>query len=124
MTTIATEAELDNRLSEPTLEVIDTLGRLAGDVVVLGVAGKMGPTLARMVQRASDAAGVRRSVIGIARFTSGGRDELEAHGVETIQCDLLDEAEVEKLPDAANVVFMAGMKFGSTGNESATWAMN
>lgn len=124
MTTIATEADLDERLSEPTPEVVDTLARLAGDVVVLGVAGKMGPTLARMARRAADAAGVRRRVIGVARFTAGGRDELEAHGVETMRCDLLDEAEVAKLPDAANVVFMAGMKFGSTGNESATWAMN
>jgi nucleoside-diphosphate-sugar epimerase len=124
MAAIATEADLDDRLSEPTPEVIDTLARLPGDVVVLGVAGKMGPTLARMARRASDLAGVRRSVIGVARFTAGGRDELEAHGVETVPCDLLDEAAVARLPDAENVVFMAGMKFGSTGNESATWAMN
>ncbi len=121
---IATEAELDERLSEPTPGVIDTLGRLTGDIVVLGVAGKMGPTLARMARRASDAAGVRRRVIGVARFTAGGRDELEAHGVETVPCDLLHEAEVMQLPDAENVVFMAGMKFGSTGKESATWAVN
>ena len=121
---IATEVELEDRLSEPTAAVVETLGRLSGDILVLGVAGKMGPTLARMARRASDAAGVRRRVIGVSRFSAGNREALESHGIETIACDLLDEAEVAKLPDAANVVFMAGMKFGSTGNESATWAMN
>ena len=65
---ITTEAELEDRLSEPTAEVIETLGRLSGDIVVLGVAGKMGPTLARMARRASDAAGVPRRVIGVARY--------------------------------------------------------
>jgi nucleoside-diphosphate-sugar epimerase len=124
VTAIATEAELDDRLSEPTPAVIETLGRLHGDFILLGVAGKMGPTLARMVRRASDAAGVRRRVIGVARFSTGGRAALEAQGVETIPCDLLDENEVAELPEAANVVFMAGLKFGATGNESATWAMN
>jgi nucleoside-diphosphate-sugar epimerase len=92
---------------------------------VLGVAGKMGPTLARMAKRASDAAGVKRRVIGASRFSS---PELERRladwGVETIRCDLLDRDALEALPDAANVVYMAGMKFGSTGQEWRTWAMN
>lgn len=121
---IENEAQLEDLLSEPTPEVIETLGRLQGDVILLGVAGKMGPTLARMVRRGSDAAGVRRRVVGVARFSSGGREALEAQGVETIVCDLLDENDVARLPEVANVVFMAGMKFGSTGNEAATWAMN
>jgi nucleoside-diphosphate-sugar epimerase len=121
---IRTEEQLDDWLSEPTLAVIETLGRLDGDLLLLGVAGKMGPTLARMARRASDAAGVRRRVIGVARFSSGGRDKLEAQGIQTMGCDLLDEDQVAKLPDAANVVFMAGMKFGTTGCEPTTWAMN
>ena len=119
-----TEEELDDRLSEPTAEVIETLRRVAGDIILLGVAGKMGPTLARMARRASDAAGQRRRVIGVARFSGGGEAWLNAHGVETVRCDLLDPAAVEQLPDAPNVIFMAGRKFGSTGDEASTWAMN
>lgn len=118
------ELELENRLSEPPPAVIEALGRLQGDLVVLGVAGKMGPTLARMARRASDAAGVRRRVIGVARFSNGGEVELQAHGVEAVRCDLLDAAAVAGLPDAANVVFLAGRKFGSTGDEAGTWAIN
>jgi nucleoside-diphosphate-sugar epimerase len=121
---IRTEDELDDRLSEPTPEVVEALGRLAGDIVVLGVAGKMGPTLARMARRASDAAGVRRRVIGVSRFSAGGELELRKHGVEAIRCDLLDAAAVAHLPDAANVLFLVGRKFGSTGDEAATWAIN
>src|SRR5688500_11314125 len=103
-----TESELEDRLSEPTPQLVETLGRLAGDLIVLGVAGKMGPSLARLARRASDAAGARRRVIGVARFTAGGETELRAHGVETVRCDLLDAAAVARLPDAANVVFLAG----------------
>lgn len=121
---IRTEAELDDRLSEPTPEVVAALGRLPGDIIVLGVAGKMGPTLARMARRASDAAGVRRRVIGVARFAADGEPDLHAHGVETVRCDLLDAAAVAHLPDASNVVFLAGRKFGCTGDEAATWATN
>jgi nucleoside-diphosphate-sugar epimerase len=119
-----TEGELDQLLSEPTAEVVATMGRLRGDVIVLGVGGKMGPSLARMAHRASAAAGVRRRVIGASRFSGGGEKELQAYGIETIRCDLFDPDDVTRLPDAANVVYTAGMKFGSTGNESAIWAMN
>ena len=122
---IASVEELEDLLSQPTESVVQTLGRLEGDIIVLGVAGKMGPTLARMARRASDAAGVRRRVIGVARFSDARHQtELQAHGIETIRCDLLDEAALAALPDAPNIVFMAGMKFGSTGQEALTWAMN
>lgn len=121
---IETEEQLEDLLSEPTEGVVETLRRVPGDIVVLGVAGKMGPTLARMLRRGTDAAGVRRRVIGVSRFSSGGRDALEAQGIETVACDLLDEAAVAALPDAPNVVYMAGRKFGSTGDEPTTWAMN
>ena len=122
--TIDSEPQLEDLLSEPTPETIETLGRIPGDVIVLGVAGKMGPSLARMARRASDAAGVRRRVIGVARFTSGGQESLESHGIETIQCDLHDDGAVARLPDAANVIYMVGRKFGSTGEEWQTWATN
>ena len=99
--------------------------RLEGDLIVLGVAGKMGPSLARMARRASDLAGSRRRIIGVARFSSAGLEpELQRHGIETIRCDLLDEEAVRRLPDAPNVLYLAGMKFGATGQESLTWAMN
>ncbi|HTK74059.1 MAG TPA: NAD(P)-dependent oxidoreductase [Gemmataceae bacterium] len=118
------ESRLEDLLSEPTPGVVETMRRLDGDVLVLGVSGKMGPTLARMAKRASDAAGVRRKVIGVARFTGGGEEPLRAHGVDTIRCDLLDEEAVARLPDVANVVFMPARKFGSTGDEATTWAVN
>lgn len=117
-------AHLDDLLSAPTPRVVDTLSRVSGDIVVLGAGGKMGPTLARMARRAADLAGSPRRVIAVSRFTSADREGLEACGVETLACDLLDRDAVAGLPDAPNVIFMAGRKFGSTGAESLTWAMN
>jgi nucleoside-diphosphate-sugar epimerase len=117
--------QLEERLSEPSPGAIEALARLEGDLLILGVGGKMGPTLARMARRASDAAGVRRRVLGASRFSSPRLETmLRDHGVETIRCDLLDPDQLGRLPDAPNVVFMTGMKFGSTGQEALTWAMN
>lgn len=122
---IADEAQLDDLLSEPSMALVDMMRRVTGDVIVLGVAGKMGVTLARMAKRASDAAGTSRRVFGVARFSSSGvREKLERYGVETIACDLLDQASLDGLPEAPNVVYMAGMKFGATQQEGLTWAMN
>jgi len=117
--------QLDELLSDPPDYVVQTMRQLPGDLLVLGVAGKMGPTLAVMAKRASSAAGVSRRVMGVARFSDPSQQRaLENAGVETIRCDLLDREEIDRLPDAPNVVFMAGRKFGSTGLESLTWAMN
>lgn len=117
--------ELEHLLSRPTDAAVSALGQLTGDILVLGVAGKMGPTLARMAVRASEAAGVKRRVIGVARFSDPAvRDRLETAGVETIACDLLDPAQLTALPDVPNVVYMPAMKFGSTGQEARTWATN
>lgn len=116
---------LDDLLSTPTEQVIETLKALKGDILILGAAGKMGPTLARMARRASDLAGVSRRVIAVSRFSEPASEEaFQAHGVETIRCNLLNDAELQALPDAPLVVFMAGRKFGSTGDEALTWAMN
>jgi nucleoside-diphosphate-sugar epimerase len=116
---------LEELLSEPSAAAVDAMRRVDGDILILGVAGKMGPTLARMARRAADAAGASRRVIGVSRFSSPAQQAvLEQHGVETIRCDLLDERSLEQLPDAPNVIFMAGRKFGSTGDEPLTWAMN
>src|SRR5467141_1207239 len=117
--------ELDELLSEPSEAVIRTLAALDGDIVILGVGGKMGPTLARMAKRASQIAGVSRRVIGVSRFSSSKLEsQLQMWGVETLRCDLLDSNSLAALPDAANIIYMAGMKFGTTGQESMTWAMN
>ena len=124
-TSVRSIEELDELLSEPTEAATDTLGALDGDIVILGVGGKMGPTLARMAKRASEIAGVSRRVIGVSRFSSPRLEsQLQAQGVETVRGDLLDPKSLSALPDAANIVFMAGMKFGTTGQESQTWAMN
>jgi len=117
--------DLDELLSEPTEAVVQTLGALDGDILILGVGGKMGPTLARMAKRASEIAKVPRRVIGVSRFSSAKlASRLQMWGVETVRCDLLDAKLLAALPDAPNIVFMAGMKFGTTGQESMTCAMN
>ncbi len=116
---------LEDLLSRPNPGVVETMGRISGDIMVLGVGGKMGPTLAKMAVRGSRAAGVERRVIGVSRFScSGLEDDLRRAGVETIRCDLLDSHGVAALPEVKNIVFMAGMKFGTTGKESMTWVMN
>jgi nucleoside-diphosphate-sugar epimerase len=115
------EDDLDERLSRPTPALSMRLGAAPGDILVLGAGGKMGPSLARMARRADPA----RRVIAVSRWTN--RDaaaSLEAHGVETVSADLLAPRELAALPDAPNVIFMAGQKFGTTGNPATTWAMN
>jgi nucleoside-diphosphate-sugar epimerase len=113
--------QLDDLLTTPGPALIADLARLEGDILVLGVAGKMGPTLARLARRAAPG----RRVIGVARFSEEGLDDrLRAAGVETIRCDLLDRDALAALPEVANVVFMAGRKFGTSGQEHLTWAMN
>ena len=116
---------LEDLLSEPTDGVVRTMARLEGDVLVLGVGGKMGPSLARMARRASDLAGAKRRVIGVSRFSTPALpNQLQAWGVEPLQCDLMDPAQLDKLPDSPNVVYMVGTKFGTTGQQARTWAMN
>ena len=122
---ISTEADLEELLSRPSSEAVRDMKNLKGDLIVLGVGGKMGPTLARMARRALDEAGLKHAVIGVARFSDPrSRASLETAGVRTIPCDLLDRAQVLKLPDGAAVISMVGQKFGTTGAESATWATN
>jgi nucleoside-diphosphate-sugar epimerase len=125
MTSPRTVEQLEDLLSEPSPGAVETLRGLPGDLLLLGVGGKMGPTLARMARRASDTAGTKRRVIGASRFSEPGlEDRLRAAGVETIRCDLLDAAQLDKLPDCPNILYMVGFKFGTTGGEHLTWAMN
>jgi nucleoside-diphosphate-sugar epimerase len=113
--------QLDEVLSWPSPALVRELECVDGDIIVLGVGGKMGPTLARMAKRATPS----RRVIGVARFSQPGlRERLTSAGIECVEADLLSREALARLPDAPNVVFMAGRKFGSTGSEWLTWAMN
>jgi len=115
------EAHLEDFMSTPTRGLVDDFAKLDGDILVLGVGGKIGPTLAMMAKRAAPA----KRVIGVARFSDADvKRRIEAAGVETIACDLLDREAVARLPQVANVVYMAGKKFGTTGGEPFAWAMN
>lgn len=117
---ITSEEMLIDRMTAPTQSVVEAVSDLEGDVLILGVGGKMGPTLAELLVRA----GTRR-VIGVSRFSNAQvRTYLENQGVVTVQADLLNEDDLARLPDAPNVLFLAGFKFGATGNTPMTWAMN
>ena len=112
---------LEEFMTRPSPALTAALDTLDGDIMVLGVGGKMGPTLARLAKRAAP----EKRVIGVARFSEPGlRGQLDRHGVETLAGDLLDREFVLGLPRVANIVFMAGRKFGSQGAEHLTWAMN
>ena len=126
MRSIQTIEELEDELSRPTPGVLETLRSLAGDVLVLGAGGKMGPTLARMARRGLNEIGhEQRRVIAVSRFLSTkAASGLQEHGVETISCDLMDRDAVIALPDAPNVIFMAGQKFGTSQAPELTWVMN
>lgn len=120
-----TVAELEAKLAEPSEQLIADLSTIEGDIVILGVGGKMGPSLARLAANAVREGGLNKRIIGVSRFSNkDARRELEEAGIETISCDLLNDVELQKLPDAANVIYMAGYKFGTTGREYFTWAMN
>lgn len=122
---LRTTSELESKLSEPSERLIEDLTKLDGDILILGVGGKMGPSLAKLLKRGIDEAGTGKKVTGVSRFSSGElRNELEAVGIATIAADLLDEAALLKLPESRNVIYMAGNKFGTTGREYFTWAMN
>ena len=112
---------LEEVMSTPSAALTTALQRIPGDIIVLGVAGKIGPTLARLAKRAAP----DKRVVGVARFSEKSvREKLAEWGVECIEADLLERREIEALPKLANVVFMAGRKFGSAGHEDLTWAMN
>lgn len=118
-------AELEDRLSEPSAELVKLISELEGDFLILGAGGKMGPSLARMARRAVLAAGAGRRVIAVSRFSDDSlRAKLQSDGVETIAADLLDPPNIERLPECNNVIYLAGTKFGTTGDEPRLWATN
>ncbi|WP_443936804.1 NAD-dependent epimerase/dehydratase family protein [Pedobacter sp. MW01-1-1] len=116
---------LERRLTAPSAALIDDIKKIKGDIVLLGIGGKMGPSMGKLLVDGIKAAGVNKRVIGISRFSDEqAKAELEANGIETITCDLLNDEALFALPDAENVIYLAGNKFGTTGKESFTWAMN
>ncbi|HXO32135.1 MAG TPA: NAD(P)-dependent oxidoreductase [Candidatus Acidoferrales bacterium] len=122
---IKTESELEELLSRPDQATASAIAALEGDLLLLGAAGKMGPSLARLARRAIDQAGVKKRVIAVARFTNERLlSEFAVQGIEAIASDLLDRGSLDQLPDIPNVIFMAARKFGTSGEQPLTWAMN
>ncbi len=123
--TITDEKQLDELLSRPSEQVVEMLSRTDGDILFLGIAGKIGPGLALMAKRACDKAGVKKQITGVSQFRDlAMRKQIEESGIETIQGSLLDPEFVKSLPRVKNVFFLAGMKFGSVENLAMTWAVN
>jgi len=123
--TIDDEQQLEEILSRPSPEVVELFKTLEGDIIFLGIAGKIGPSIARMAKRACAEAGVSKRIVGVSRFSNEQEQKhIESFGIETIRGDLLEPDFIKSLPKVKNVIFLAGMKFGSEGNLSLTWAMN
>jgi nucleoside-diphosphate-sugar epimerase len=113
--------QLEDLMTTPPAALASDLARLEGGILILGAGGKMGPTLARLARRAAP----KKRIIAVARFSEEGLEAaLQSHGIETIRADLLERDALLSLPRAANVVYMAGRKFGTTGEPELTWAMN
>ncbi|MEO8416692.1 MAG: epimerase, partial [Ginsengibacter sp.] len=105
--------------------LVADMASLKGDIIILGVGGKMGPALAKLAQQAVERTGLKKRIIGVSRFSEKGlQHELNSLGIETYEADLLLDEKLDALPEAENVVYLAGTKFGTTGNEPFTWAMN
>lgn len=122
---IESEQELEQRLATPNPRDLDSIRRIEGDIIILGAGGKMGPSLARRIQRAVQESGAPLRVLAVSRFSSVGvAEELNHDGIETLACDLLNRDEVAKLPLFPNVLFLSGRKFGSTDRPDLTWAAN
>lgn len=113
------------KLLQPSDNLVQDIAALTGDIIVLGAGGKMGPALCVLAKAAIDRAGISKKVIAVSRFREEGvQEELETNGIQTINADLLKEEDLRALPNAENLIYMAGMKFGSTSNAPLTWAMN
>lgn len=117
--------DIASRVYEPADRLVSDLAAIEGDLVVLGAAGKMGVSLGRMAATVFDRLPGHRQVYAVSRFSDpAARVELEDSGVRTISADLLDDEALGSLPDAANVVYMVGRKFGTSLEAATTWAVN
>jgi len=119
------EKELEDFLSIPQEATVEMMTRLDGDIMILGIGGKMGPTLGAMITKAVKQAGVKKNVYGVSRFSNRTlATKLEQRGITCIPCDLLNPDDVSKLPKVKNIIYMAGRKFGIKGTDYLYWAMN
>lgn len=110
---------------KPSKRLVDDIAKMEGDILILGAGGKMGPAMAKLARDAVNGAGIRKKVIAVSRFSDSSVSErLNSHGIETIKADLLNGNDLEKLPEIPNIIYLAGHKFGTAGNESHTWIMN
>ena len=120
-----TEEKLDSLLTTPSEKLVEDVKNISGDILVLGAGGKMGPSLSLLAKNALNVAGSTSKVIAVSRFSDPFAVKLlEKNQVEAISCELMDDAQLQKLPDAENIIYMAGRKFGTSGQEHLTWAMN
>ena len=122
---IETEEVLDELLTRPRAELIQSIKSVQSPLVILGAGGKMGPTLAVLARRAAESAGHKLEVIAVSRFSNpSGRRWLEERGVRTLGCDLYEADATRQLPQAQDVIFLVGHKFGTTQSPATTWAAN
>jgi len=122
---IHTVEELEDALSTPSADDVASIATIPGNILILGVAGKMGPTLAKLIRHAVEQSQAPNTVTAVSRFSDAStRSDLEKHGIKTISCDLLQPGALNQLPDSENVIFMAGRKFGTEGEAHLTWAAN
>ena len=120
-----TEEKLNELLTTPSEKLVADIAKIKGDIMILGAGGKMGPTLAILAKNAIEKAGINKRVIAVSRFSDPiALELLHSKGVETISCDLLDNDSLNALPEVENIIYMAGRKFGTDGQEYLTWAMN
>src|ERR1700681_2871109 len=113
------------QLLEPSPALISDIGEMDGDIIILGAGGKMGPDMARLARRAVEKTGTNKTIIAVSRFSEKGlQQELEQAGIKTIAADLLEDNQLNSLPDVKNILYLAGTKFGTGNNAPFTWAMN
>lgn len=117
--------QLESELTKPSKALIADIQKVEGDIMLLGIGGKMGVSMGKLAVEAIKEAGIKKRVIGVSRFSDAkAKQELEDAGIETISCDLLDDVQLQSLPDVKNIIYLAGFKFGAVGNEGFAWAMN
>ena len=122
---ISSVVELERVLATPSPTLVESVARLEGNIMLLGAGGKMGPSLARLARNAVEQSSIAKEVIAVSRFTEEGLAEsLQADGIRTISADLLDDAQLASLPDAPNILYLVARKFGTTGAEHLSWALN
>lgn len=119
--TVDSAEQLDELLSRPSRKLVEFVRTMDGDLMILGAGGKIGPSMARMAQRAVQQAGADKKVLAV---DVAPLPALAEAGITTLTCDMLDLGAIHRLPRVKNIVFMAGRKFGSTGGEHLTWAVN